>query len=89
VKRHKRQPVAASAATPEPSTLSKLCIAGRKAVGRDESDSKPPEQNAEELAKLAAGARDPGSRIWYLEWAKAFRKLALFNQQPPPPPSGH
>lgn len=43
-----------------------------------------PAQNADELARLASEAADPGARVWYLEWAKAFRQLASLNDQQPP-----
>jgi hypothetical protein len=44
-----------------------------------------PAQNAEELARLAAEADHPGERVWFLEWARAFRKLASLNDHQPPP----
>jgi hypothetical protein len=36
----------------------------------------PPERIAEELTALARLADDPAARIWYLQWAKAFDRLA-------------
>jgi hypothetical protein len=36
----------------------------------------PPEQSAEELKELARQSDDPGERAWYLQWAKAFERLA-------------
>ena len=38
-----------------------------------------PARNAEDLARLASSTDDPAARIWYLEWAKAFRRLALIH----------
>ncbi len=38
-----------------------------------------PARNAQELARLASTTDDPAARIWYLEWAKAFRRLALIH----------
>ena len=32
--------------------------------------------NAEELTRLAQSADSPGERAWFLQWAKAFRRLA-------------
>ena len=52
---------------------------------RTDDPHETPAQNAEELARLASEAEDPGARVWFLEWAKAFRQLALLNDQEPPP----
>ncbi len=38
-----------------------------------------PARNAEELARLASSTDDPAARIWFLEWANAFRRLALIH----------
>jgi hypothetical protein len=42
-----------------------------------------PAHNAEELTRLALTAEDPGERVWFLEWARAFRKLASLNDDGP------
>jgi hypothetical protein len=39
-----------------------------------------PGETAEELARLAAQARNPAERIWYLQWARAFRQLAVLGR---------
>lgn len=37
--------------------------------------------NAEELTRLAERSNDPGERAWYLQWAKAFRRLADLGRE--------
>jgi hypothetical protein len=39
-----------------------------------------PSKNADELTVLASQSDDPAARVWYLEWAKAFRTLASLNK---------
>ena len=36
---------------------------------------------AEELARLAASSRNPEERLWFLQWAQAFRQLAAFGER--------
>lgn len=38
-------------------------------------------RRADELTELAAREVDPGLRLFYLEWAKAFRRLAVFGER--------
>jgi len=45
-------------------------------VRQHDDTPRPPEQSAEELTELARHADDPAARVWYLEWARAFRRLA-------------
>jgi hypothetical protein len=40
-----------------------------------------PAQKAEELARLASSTKNPGERVWLLEWARAFRKLASLRER--------
>jgi hypothetical protein len=42
----------------------------------DNQPPNPPERSAEELKELARQTDDPGERAWYLQWAKAFDRLA-------------
>jgi hypothetical protein len=42
----------------------------------DDPSPIPPERRAEELKELARQTDDPGERAWYLQWAKAFDRLA-------------
>jgi hypothetical protein len=42
-----------------------------------------PKETSEELAALAKHAEDPGARLWFLEWARAFRRLAAIEEAPP------
>jgi hypothetical protein len=48
--------------------------------GFDKRQHDSPARNADELAALAAKSQDPAARVWYLEWAKAFRRLASLNK---------
>ena len=43
-----------------------------------------PAKAAEELARLAAGSRNPEERLWFLQWAQAFRQLAAFGERSAP-----
>lgn len=45
-------------------------------VADDEADHIDAAKKAEELMELAAYTPDGGGRLWRLEWAQAFRKLA-------------
>jgi hypothetical protein len=42
----------------------------------DDRPPSPPEHRADELKELARQSDDPGARAWYLQWAKAFDRLA-------------
>ena len=46
---------------------------------RSQDRHQTPARNAEELARLASSTDDPAARIWFLEWAKAFQRLALIH----------
>jgi hypothetical protein len=50
------------------------------------SQTPDPEETAEELAFLARHTPNPGARIWYLEWAKAFQRLAQRRADQPARP---
>lgn len=45
--------------------------------------------NADELTRLAESADSPGERAWYLQWAKAFRRLADLGADKPPMRDDH
>lgn len=43
---------------------------------RDSNEPKPAARAAEELARAAARSTDEGRRLWRLQWAQAFKRLA-------------
>jgi hypothetical protein len=48
---------------------------------RTNSDNQStPHRRADELTRLANQSDDPGARAWYLQWAKAFRRLAAMGE---------
>jgi len=55
----------------------------------DDIPIRPSEQHAQDLTELARHADDPGARAWYLQWAKAFDRLAeiggRWRKKPPKP----
>jgi len=64
-------------------------------VGRKVDESgrpQDPKHAAEELARLAQRTDSIGARVWYLEWAKAFQRLAQIGDRAPedrtPPRTG-
>jgi hypothetical protein len=51
-------------------------LRGQDAVIDEEQKSEDPALMAEELMEAAAYSKDGEGRLWRLEWAQAFRRLA-------------
>lgn len=44
--------------------------------------AKTADERADELARLAKTDGDPGHRLFYLQWAEVFKRLASIGQDP-------
>jgi hypothetical protein len=56
-------------------------FAGRALDDANTDDRRDPDETAQELARLAEGADHPATRAWYLQWARAFQRLAQMRDR--------